>query len=152
MASFLLNSTCRKLTYRSNSIRTLPNTWPSTPIKGYTSLADSPLAWRGVSPSNIPETHGHYPTLRGVPHVICYLNDLLMTGVNEEDHLHLEQAFYGTRVEKEKCIFLAKSVEYLGHQISKHGIQALPCKVEAIAQAPEPKNVQQLGSFLGLLN
>ncbi len=56
------------------------------------------------------------------------------------------------RLKKEKCILLAKSVEYLGHQISKHGIQALPSKVEAIAQALEPKNVQELRSFLGLLN
>ncbi len=40
-----------------------------------------------------------------------------------------------------KCIFLAESVEHLGQQISKHGIQALPSRVDAIAQAPEPKNV-----------
>ena len=96
--------------------------------------------------------------LRGVPHVICYLDDLLITGVDEEDHLHnLEQVLklfteHGLRLKKEKCIFLAKSVEYLGHQISKEGIQALPSKVDAIAQAPEPKNVQELRSFLGLLN
>ena len=51
-----------------------------------------------------------------------------------------------------KCIFLAESVEHLGQQISKHGIQALPSRVDAIAQAPEPKNVQELRSFLGLLN
>ena len=63
--------------------------------------------------------------LRGVPHVICYLDDLLITGVDEEDHLHnLEQVLklfteHGLRLKKEKCIFLAKSVEYLGHQISK---------------------------------
>ena len=35
-------------------------------------------------------------------------------------------------------------MEYLGHPLS--------CKVEAIVQAPEPQNVQQLRSFLGLLN
>ncbi len=57
--------------------------------------------------------------LRGVPHVICYLDDLLIT---EEDHLHnLEQVLklFTEHGKKEKCIFLAKSVEYLGHQISK---------------------------------
>ncbi len=76
--------------------------------------------------------------LRGVPRVICYLDDLLITGVDEEDHLHnLEQVFknftkHGLRLKKEKCIFLAKSVEYLGHQISKDGIQAVRW-----AQAPE---------------
>ena len=32
------------------------------------------------------------------------------------------------------------------------GLHTLPAKVEAIAQAPEPQNVPQLWSFLGLLN
>ena len=31
-------------------------------------------------------------------------------------------------------------------------LHTLPAKVEAIAQAPEPQNVPQLWSFLGLLN
>ena len=46
---------------------------------------------------------------------------------------------------------LAKSVEYLGHSITKDGISALPDKVEAIAKAPQPTNVQELRSFLGIL-
>ena len=47
---------------------------------------------------------------------------------------------------------MADSVEYLGHQIDRHGIQALPEKVTAITNAPKPRNVQELRSFLGLLN
>ncbi len=46
----------------------------------------------------------------------------------------------------------AKSVEYLGHKIDKGGISALPNKVDAIVNAPHPTNVQELRSFLGLLN
>ena len=44
------------------------------------------------------------------------------------------------------------SVEYLGHQIDEEGIRAVPNKVEAITNAPQPTNVQELHSFLGLLN
>ncbi len=44
---------------------------------------------------------------------------------------------------------MAKSAEYLGHKIDKDGISALPNKV---VNAPHPTNVQELRSFLGLLN
>ena len=43
-------------------------------------------------------------------------------------------------------------MEYLGHRIDKEGISALPRKVKAIANAPHPTNVQELRSFLGLIN
>ena len=44
------------------------------------------------------------------------------------------------------------SVEYLGHIIDSEGIKATPEKIAAIERAPMPKNIQQLRSFLGLLN
>jgi hypothetical protein len=43
-------------------------------------------------------------------------------------------------------------VEYLGHTISAHGLQPTSEKVKAIKEAPVPTNVQQLRSFLGLIN
>ena len=55
-------------------------------------------------------------------------------------------------VTQEKCEFLLTSVEYLGHRIGKDGIQALKSKTDAIVNAPVPRNVQELRSFLGLLN
>ncbi len=47
---------------------------------------------------------------------------------------------------------MQKSVEYLGHRVDAEGIHASPEKVEAILKAPQPKNVQQMRSYLGLLN
>ena len=44
------------------------------------------------------------------------------------------------------------SVEYLGHKVSADGLQPLQSKTDAIVRAPEPQNVQQLRSYLGLLN
>ena len=55
-------------------------------------------------------------------------------------------------LKREKCAYLLPSVEYLGHTISEHGHQTAESKVEAIVQAPSPKNVTKLRSFLGLVN
>ena len=55
---------------------------------------------------------------------------------------------HGFRLKKSKCTFLAKSVEYLGHQIDQHGIRAVPSKIEAISHALEPTNVQELAPII----
>ncbi len=44
---------------------------------------------------------------------------------------------------------MAASVEYLGHRI---GLHATESKLRAISEAPKPRSVQELRSFLGLLN
>ena len=43
-------------------------------------------------------------------------------------------------------------MEYLGYIVDKDGLRATPAKVEAITSAPEPRNVPELRSFLGLVN
>ena len=59
---------------------------------------------------------------------------------------------HGVRLSKEKCAFFKDSVEYLGHHIDSKGIHTSPKKVKAVLEAPSPQNVQQLRSFLDLLN
>eukprot|EP00731_Ephydatia_muelleri_P017107 Em0010g205a len=44
-----------------------------------------------------------------------------------------------------------ESVVYLGYKIDKNGIHPLAEKVEAVKNAPEPKNITELKSYLGLL-
>ena len=50
------------------------------------------------------------------------------------------------------CQFVLPSVEYPGHRISAQGLQPTTEKVNAIQNAPQPRNVSQLKSFLGLIN
>jgi len=96
--------------------------------------------------------------LQGIPSVICYLDDLLITGTSDQEHLqHLQQVLtrlteQGIKLKKEKCSFLQNSVEYLGFLIDAKGVHTATAKVDAIQNAPEPKNVSELRSFLGLLN
>ena len=96
--------------------------------------------------------------LHGIPGVICYIDDILVSGKDRASHLQsLEEVFkrleeHHFRLKQEKCKFLLSSVEYLGHRVGEDGVQPLQSKVEAIANASSPKNVQELRSFLGLLN
>ena len=44
-------------------------------------------------------------------------------------------------LKREKCSFLEAEVEYLGHCISKQGLQPTEAKVRAITEAPDPHNI-----------
>ena len=96
--------------------------------------------------------------LQGIPGVTCYIDDILITGATEEEHLQrlevvlrrLQQ--HGFRLKKAKCKYMAESVDYLGYLIDSEGLHATEEKLQAILQAPTPRNVQELRSFLGLVN
>lgn len=61
-------------------------------------------------------------------------------------------AAFGIKAKKDKSEFLKDSLEFLGHVIDKEGLHTSPRKVEAIEQAPIPKNRKELQSFLGLVH
>ena len=47
---------------------------------------------------------------------------------------------------------MSEMVEYLGHRIDSEGLHIMNSKVEAISMALQPRNVQELRSFSGLLH
>ena len=70
---------------------------------------------------------------------------------------HLEQVLrrleeHGLTLHRAKCSFLKDSVEYLGQVVDAHGVHTSPRKVQAVKDAPPPKNVHELRSTLGMIN
>ena len=96
--------------------------------------------------------------LQGLPGVCLFLDDILVSGQNDQEHLTnlsavlQKLASAGMKLKPDKCFFMLQEVEYLGHKISAKGLEPIPEKVRAIVEAPAPRNVSQLKSFLGMLN
>ena len=96
--------------------------------------------------------------LQGIPYTQCILDDIIVTGEDDDDHLRNLEAVLqrlrdaGMRVNRRKCSFFMSAVEYCGHGVSAQGLHKTPAKIDAIKQAPCPRNVSELRSFLGLVN
>ena len=95
---------------------------------------------------------------RGLDFVRPYIDDILVTSASHEDHArHLRLLFdrlseHGVTLNANKCEFGQESIDFLGHRISAAGIVALPSKVQAIKDYPEPSSLKQLRRFCGLVN
>ncbi|GBG64568.1 hypothetical protein CBR_g45262 [Chara braunii] len=60
----------------------------------------------------------------------------------------LQQAKY--KVNRDKCEFARRELEYLGHYVTPQGIRPLVDKIKAIRVWPEPTNTTDIRSFMGL--
>ena len=95
--------------------------------------------------------------LQDIPGVVVLIDDVLVTGKTNEDHLEsletvLKRMEEAGMLLKEKCYFMTKSVSYLGYTIDEDGLHCTKEKLQAIQDVPSPKNVTQLKSYLGLLS
>ena len=50
------------------------------------------------------------------------------------------------------CLFFQSAVKYLGHCINAEGVYTSDTKAKAVVEACAPRNVNELRSFLGLVN
>ena len=96
--------------------------------------------------------------LEGLSHFsIAYLNNIIIFSKTEEEHLqHLEIIFErlheaGLKLKRSRCSFMKMHKEYLGHLISKRGIELMPDKLSAIKEMPAPRNSKEIKEFLGLV-
>ena len=69
--------------------------------------------------------------LSRIPNVILYLDDILVSGISKEEHLHTLSTVFvrlqtaGLRLKRSKCKFLEKGISYVGHRIDSKGLHPL---------------------------
>ena len=80
-----------------------------------------------------------------IPGVACNLDDIVVTGKCEQEHLtNLQKTTEcldttRLRLKPDKCYFFQDSITYLGQIVDKEGVRPHPDKIKAIAEMPEPK-------------
>ncbi|GBG66543.1 hypothetical protein CBR_g63125 [Chara braunii] len=88
--------------------------------------------------------------------VLVHLDDILVYSRTLEDHLgHLRRVLETLRrakykANRDKCEFVRQEMEYLGHFVIPEGISPLSDKIQSVQEWPEPRNVTDVRSFLGL--
>lgn len=96
--------------------------------------------------------------LQGIPSTQCYLDDIIVTGKNDDEHLEnlskmlTRLSEYGLHAKRSKCEFFRSEISHCGHVIDKRGLHKSKEKIEAVLKAPKPDNVSQLRSHVGIIN
>ena len=96
--------------------------------------------------------------LKGLHWTTClvYLDDIIAFSKTVDEHIvRLKSVFArlkeaGLKIKPSKCHFLKSTVRYLGHVISKNGVQTDQEKVKCVYDWPVPQTQRELQSFLGL--
>ena len=94
---------------------------------------------------------------QGLKNIFVYLDDILVASDSPEQHytdlrtLFQRLQHHGLVINRNKCVFGAKEIAFLGHQVSAAGIVPSQEKVRAIRDFPKPSSVKSLQEFLGML-
>ena len=85
--------------------------------------------------------------LQNIPFCYCLLDDILITGRNDAEHLEIFDKVFGALpaiglrlTYIDKCSFPKDRLQDYGHILTKDGIPS-PAKTEAIVNALVPQNV-----------
>jgi cleavage and polyadenylation specificity factor subunit 1 len=97
-------------------------------------------------------------TLRGLPGVEVYIDDILISANTFDEHVHrLESVLHrlskaGLRVNAQKSIWCRDEVDYLGFHLTPEGYRPIHSRVTTIQQSASPNTAGQLRRTLGMLN
>ncbi|XP_049292920.1 uncharacterized protein K02A2.6-like isoform X1 [Anopheles funestus] len=96
--------------------------------------------------------------LSGIDGVIVYIDDIVVSGSNREEHdKRLQQVLRvleenNAMLNRSKFVFGVEKLEILGFEVSAQGISPSEEKVAAIKNFRPPSSKEEVRSFLGLLN
>ena len=92
--------------------------------------------------------------LQGVEKCVCNQDHILVGGVDAEGNLKIVGEVlerlqkYNVRLNLRKGVFLKKQVVHLGLRVDGDGLHPVQEKIDTIKDAPPPKDVSELRSFL----
>ena len=96
--------------------------------------------------------------IQGIAQVEKVVDDMLIHSQTAQDNLNTVVQIlnrcrqHAITLNPEKFVLLQNAVKYVGYMVDKDGIKADPRKLEAISQFPQPSNITELRSFMGLAN
>lgn len=83
--------------------------------------------------------------------IVYLIDDILVFGTDQTEHdQHLAAVMerLEATLNREKCKFSQKTVNFMGHVIDQHGIRADPAKTSAILEMKPPANITDLRRFM----
>lgn len=89
---------------------------------------------------------------------INFIDDILIYGQTEQEHdMRLQRVLQVLKendvlLNEEKCLYKVKKVNFLGHELTAEGVRPLDKYIKSVAHFRVPKNIEELQSFLGLIN
>ena len=104
-------------------------------------LTNAPATFQCLMESCLGEMHLNW--------CIIYLDDVIVFSNSPEEHLiRLRGVFQkmreaGLKLKPSKCEFFKDRIAYLGHIVSKAGIETDPKKISDIREWPQPKTVTE---------
>jgi len=87
---------------------------------------------------------------------LAYVDDIIIFGRTAHELLERLRKVLdrvrdvGLKVKPSKCLLFRTQVDFLGHQVSAHGIEPMPDKIETIRDWPTPRCIRDVRAFFGL--
>lgn len=89
--------------------------------------------------------------------MVVFIDDIIIYNRSWEEHLqHIQEVLTILQknqfhVKMAKCSFAKQQLTYLGHIVSAQEVATNPSKIKTVQEWPQPQNVKDLRSFLGMV-
>ena len=113
-------------------------------------LTNAPATFQRLMESCLGEMHLNW--------CIIYLDDIIVFSKTPKEHLRRLHGVFrklreaGLKLKPSKCEFFKDRIAYLGHVVSKAGIETDTKKIQEIVDWPRPVTVTDVRPFLGFTN